>query len=377
MIRLWTLIAIVSGGLFLGGAGASHAMVVSASPFEPELPFEVAPPPRSQPWWVGFNDETLNQLIGTARMHSASVRPSRPLDAIPLESGIAAAYVSIRVQALGQTYLENERSAIGRQLQLMIASQPQHDDFIKELSRRKSKAEDSIKKIKAQQDIHVAFLAAQCGMSKEALMDAIAEVLSDRSKPLPQFLSPVPRALPMALLVNRDDVNLAATLYGIDSATSLVGLIETMDESDGTTNAEKSEASEKTEEAEQALRGYPLYSAVVAQARDEVSAAMSLLHLQSEVAITAYQRMRSVTAEFEASKARRDRREISEVQLMEDFQVMLQGLHMLAVANGELAIAWIALITHLGNGTSLDGGSTSQSAKTRVLPKVSQKPSDP
>jgi len=178
----------------------------------------------------------------------------------------------------------------------------------------------------------------------------------------------------MALLVNRDDVNLAAALYGVDSAALLGGVIETTDELTITTPPDDSE---ENDGAETVLPGHPLYLAVVAHARKEASEALYRLQARSDIANTAYSRVQRAGAEFDASNRRRDRGEVSEVLLMEDFQTMLQDLRALAVANGELAIAWIALIDRLGSGTSLDGGPALQSAGTRVRPKVSRKPSDP
>lgn len=368
MIRSWALTAIMCGSLALGCPGASRAMTNTSSAPDAEPLIGDAMRARSQPWWLGFDDETMSELIGTARLRSASAGPAKSLDAIPVEVGVAAAYVSLRVHMLGLTYLENARSAITRQLQLMIASKPQHDDFVKELNHRKVQTDDLIRKINAQRDIHLAFLSAQCGMSQEALNEVIDSRREDRPRTLPHFQSPVPHALPVVLLLNRNDVNLAAALYGIDPAAGLSGAIEAMDESTEST---------KSEEVEATLLHYPLYSAVVAQARSEVSEALHHLQAQSDIADTAYTRVLSAKSEFQASKERRDRGQMSEVRLMEQFQELLHELQALSVANGDLAVAWIALIGRLGDGTSIDGSSTSSSARVRVLPQVSQRRRDP
>lgn len=368
MIRSWPLMAVICGTLALGCADTSRATTSSNSALEIGSFLDGAMPSRSQSWWSGFDDETMTELIGMARRHSASTSAARPLNAVPVEIGVAAAYVSLRVQAFSLTYLENARSAAARQLQLMIASNPEHDDFIKELVGRKTKADDAIRKIRAQREIHIAFLAAQCGMSEAALTDVIGAALADRTRTLPKFLAPVPSALPEALLANRDDVNLAAALYGIDSAAAFAYAIEATDASSGRS---------ANDEAQAALLGHPLYLAIVAQARNEVSEALQRLQTQSDIANAAYNRMRDANAEFEAAKKRRDRGEMSEVQLMEDFLGLLQHLQMVAVANGDLAVAWIALFARLGNGTSIDGSSASRSALLDALPKVSQKTRDP
>lgn len=370
MIRSWALMAIMCGSLALGCAGASRAMTSTSWAPDAEPPIDDAMRARSQPWWSGFDDETMSELIESARLRSASAGPAKSLDAIPVEVGVAAAYVSLRVHMLGLTYLENARSAITRQLQLMIASKPQHDDFIRELNQRKVRTDDLIKKINAQRDIHLAFLSAQCGMSQEELNAVIDSTREDRTRTLPHFQSPVPHALPAALLLNRNDVNLAAALYGIDPAERLSGAIEAMDESTGSTESEELEATHPD---------YPLYAAVVAQARSEVSEALHHLQAQSDIADTAYTRVQSAKSGFQASKERRDRGQMSEVRLMEDFQELLHELQALSVANGDLAVAWIALIGRLGDGTSIDGSSTSTStsARVRVLPQVSQRRRDP
>lgn len=367
MIRSWPLAAVMLGMLFLGSAGTSRATMNAVAAGDTTLLLDDAAPSRSLPWWSGFDDDVLNGLIGSARLLSSSGPASKPLDAEPAEIGVAIAYVLLRVQALAQTYLENSRSAITRQLELMIASNPEHDDFIKELSRRKARVDDAIRKINAQRDVHIVLLAARCGMSEADLSDLIDAAPADPTRALPRFLAPVPSALPMALLANRDDVHLAAALYGIDSAVALDGAIIAADEANGGAESDGVAA---------ALSGHPLYDSALAQARGEVSEALNLLQERDAIANADYKRARDLKVEFEVAKKRRDRGEMSEVQLMEEFQVLSQHLQTLTVANGNLAIAWIALMGRLGNGTSIDITSPSYST-VHVSPGVSQKPRNP
>jgi outer membrane protein TolC len=53
--------------------------------------------------------------------------------------------------------------------------------------------------------------------------------------------------------------------------------------------------------------------------------------------------------EFKRSKVRMSRGDMSEVQMLEDFQGLMLDRQRLAAADGELAIAWIALIASLGS----------------------------
>lgn len=122
------------------------------------------------------------------------------------------------------------------------------------------------------------------------------------------------------------------------------------------------------------------------QARDQVAGALQHLQMQSDIANTAYARVVDARADFEASKRRRDRGDISEVQLMEDFQGLLLDLHVLAAANGELAMAWVLFMGNvggasgMGNDTAIDAMATPQATQAKELPflhKVSRKLRNP
>ena len=322
---------------------------------------QVAPPPI-QAWWSGFGDPILDRLIAAASAPLSSAEPAKPLPAMRAEVAVALTYIALNVETLSLRYIENARSAAARQSQLMQESKPLHDDFEMQLAQRRANADEAIRRIKAQRESHIALLAARCRLSEAALKDLVNGAL--QGKALPRFASPVPSELPMALLANRDDVELAASLYGIDAASTLEGVIAAAGPSDAG----------EPDPAEHGSAGYPLYPRVVEQAHREVSDALLSLQSQSDATQAAYRRMLGAKDGFELSKARHDRGQLSEIQLMEDLQGLMLALQRLAVANGDLAVAWIAFMGSLGGDTSIRSAATWQPAREQGPPQASRKP---
>lgn len=179
-----------------------------------------------------------------------------------------------------------------------------------------------------------------------------------QGKALPRFALPVPSELPMAVLANRDDVELTASLYGIDAASTLDGVIAAAGQSDAG----------EPDQPEHGSAGYPLYPRVVERARKEVSEALLGLQSQSDSTQAAYRRMLDAKDSFELSKARHDRGQLSEIQLMEDLQGLMLALQRLAVANGDLAVAWIAFMGSIGGNTSIRSAATWHPAREQGPP---------
>jgi hypothetical protein len=353
--------AAICGALAIACASTSIAMVHSTSVLaagmfvDHKVRTQAQANTQQQHWWAAFEDTGMNRLM--AASGSAS------------ESGVAATYIALKVKTLELLYLENTRSAVVRQTVLIQGSTQPHDDFARQLAARHASAETTIGKLQAQRASYIAYLAKQCHMSEAALNEMLADALQDKS--LPRFAAEVPRELPMAVLANRNDVNLAAALYGADASTMPDGVIEA-------TNEASNEVQQNID-----VPGNPFYVHAVAQAREQVSEALHRLQAQSDIANTAYARVANARAEFESSKQRRDRGEISEVQLMEDFQGLLLDLHVLAAANGELALAWVVFMGSIGNSPSIDaiaGPQSAQAEQTDQLPflhKVSRKLRNP
>jgi hypothetical protein len=299
---------------------------------------------NTQPWWSGFEDVAMNRLMAASQGSAGS--------------GVAAAYIALKVKTLELLYLENTRAAVQRQTALLQGSTLPHDDFTKQLAARQAAASANIGKLKTQRASYIGYLAAQCHMSEAAMNELLADALQDKS--LPRFAADVPRELPMAVLSNRSDIHLAAALYDADPEAMPAGVIDAAGEQQAID-----------------MPGKPLYAQAVAQARDQVATALQRLQAQSEIANIAYARVMNARAEFEQSKSRRDRAQISEVQLMEDFQGLLLDLHVLAAANGELALAWVVFMGSIGNDTSVDAVASSSNTPLPFLHKVSRKLRNP
>lgn len=335
-----SMVAMLVGALGIAcagsGMGASHAAAHAALERRDLPPAASALRPMARPWWSAFESETLNALIADAGRAAPSAGAS--LDAPAAEIGVSAAYVALLVQTLHLAYIDNARAAARRQSQLMAASPALHDDFSKELKRREAGAEAALKKIDAQRQANLAFLVARCGLSAQALKQTIADEVARRR--LPRFAASLPQAVPAALLANRDDIQLAASLYGIEARALLAGTIDAVED-----------AGESDAQADAGLPGYPLFPRAVAQGRAEVAEALRRLQASSDAAFDANRRVREAKDEFERVKTRMGRGEISEVQMLEDFQGLMLDQQRLAAADGELAIAWIALVASLGSRT--------------------------
>ncbi|SFP20476.1 hypothetical protein [Variovorax sp. 770b2] len=325
-------------GIACAGSGVSASYVVAHPGLSHRevLPVASALRPGARPWWSAFQSEALNALIAQAgRAAGAGERPDAPA----AEIGVSAAYVAVVVQTLRLTYLESALIAVRRQSQLIAASAALHDDFSKELVRRETGAAAAMKKIDAQREANLAFLVARCGLPEAALKKTIADEVAQRR--LPRFSASLPQAVPAALLANRDDIQLAASLYGIEPQALLVGTIDAArDSGDG---------GDSDPPAEAALPGYPLFPQAVARGRAEVAEALRRLQASNDMAADASGRARRAKDEFERSKVRMSRGDMSEVQMLEDFQGLMLDRQRLAAADGELAIAWIALIASLGS----------------------------
>jgi hypothetical protein len=367
-MRSRTLMAAVCGALAIACASTSIAMVHRTSQLAAGMFVDhkaqrtsttsTRAQADSHSWWSAFEDPAMDRLMAASRDGNA-------------EAGIAATYIALKVKTLELNYLENTRAAVARQTALIKGANLPHDDFARQLAQREAGAQADIEKLRAQRASYIAYLAKQCRMTEAALGEMLADALQDKS--LPRIAAEVPRELPMAVLSNRNDINLAAALYDADPMAMPAGTIDAA-------------ADEEAQAVDIEVPGNPLYARAVAQAREQVAEALHRLQMQSGIANTAYARVVSARAGFEASKQRRDRGEISEVQLMEDFQGLLLDLHVLAAANGELAIAWVVLMGSIGSGASIDtiadprsaqAERTGQNEQLPFLHKVSRKLRNP
>lgn len=364
VMRLQTLLGAVCGALAIACASTSIAMVhrtsqqLAASTFVDHTTQRASTRTQtgSRTWWSAFEDPALDRLMAASRDANA-------------QAGIAATYIALKVKTLELSYLENTRAAVSRQTVLIKEAKLPYDDFAKQLAQRSSGAQATIAKLQAQRASYIAYLAKQCHMTEAALGEMLADSLQDKS--LPRFMAQVPRELPMTVLANRNDINLAAALYDADLMAIPPGTIDAV-------------ATDEAQDIE--VPGKPLYARAVAQAREQVAEALRRLQMQDDIANTAYARVVDARAGFEASKRRRDRGKISEVQLMEDFQGLLLDLHLLAAANGELALAWVVFMGSIGGvastGTIADlrPAQTEQTGQVEQLPflhKVSRKLRNP
>jgi len=357
MVASRSIVAMLIGALGIACAGAgvsaSHAMARPSSMRGEAQPAASASRASAGPWWLAFESETLNALIAEASRGAAA---DGRLDTQTPEVVVSAAYVGLLVQTLSLTYIDSARAAARRQSQLVSVSPAPHGDFREELKHREADATSSMKKIDAQRDVQLAFLAGRSRLSADALQKAVADEVAARKQP--RVALPLPQALPAALLADRDDIQLAAALYGIDPQTGLGGTIDA--------------AEDTGENGQDDLPGYPLFPEAVAQGRAEVAEALRKLQAANDAAAVAKRRVRDAKASFEQAKARMSRGEMSEVQVLEEYQALMLDLQRLAMSNGNLSIAWIVLMASLGSRMPvvLHAPHAPEAAALRARPRI-------
>ncbi|CAN5288686.1 hypothetical protein BH10PSE18_BH10PSE18_46930 [soil metagenome] len=338
----------------------------------------------TQPWWRGFQDDTLDALIAAAQQHaSRSGSTSRPTANVrlmgdtlqlPIDMQVAAAYVTARVDQLSLMLIDQAQGAFSQE-DALLARQVRMPTLQaagrRSLQLRMDAAAVAARSHTARRNDALALLATLSGLQPPDLMARIGPAL--RNEKLPRFVAPVPHALPAAVLLQRDDVALAGALYHLDPRPFLDGWIEPEDAAAGMDDG-SAQASANDDAATIAVVGDPL-SQVIARAHREVAQATAEVVRRNQVAAALYDRAaasRQSVAQLQAqadAAARTDAN--AELELLEDYEQLMLHSQQLTSASADLALTWIKLLYRLGGSGTLAAPlqrDTPPDAATGVLP---------
>lgn len=310
-----------------------------------------------RPWWTAYGDDSIDALVRQAERHErAAGKPARR-DMPPVAFRVMQAYVALKVDTLSLRYIEQARHAAKRQQQLIIAKALDHDDFARELEERLRRTELLLVQQTRLRDHDLAALAALCGMPSSDLAASLQTSLDNAFWPSRDFA--VPEAIPSALLAARPDVALASSLRRTQAPAGLGGAIEPS----LPMRSQSGENSARSDEPQD----------VLGAARNEVGAALAGLRVHSAVALSVQRQVAAARTAFEAAQRRRDSDgRFPEVQALEDLQTLLAALRASAIADAELARAWIGLTLSLGGTAVMQGlpepeRSTADQAEARAI----------
>ncbi len=336
---------------------ATRDLLRVSVPAEPATVDALAPPDAAaQPWWHGFQDDTLDALIAAAQQHAlhgggarrptANVRLMGDTLQLPLDMQVAAAYVTARGDQLSLMLIGQAQDAFAREATLLagqVGMPTLQATGRRSLQQRMDAAAAAARSHTARRNDALALLATLCGMQPPALMARIAPALG--SEKLPHFVAPVPHELPAALLLQRDDVALAGALYHLDPQPLLDGWIEP-DDTVASIDARGAQASAGVDV------GDPL-GQVIERARREVAQAMAEVVRRNQIAAALYDRAaasrRSAMQRQSTAQADAD----AELDGLETREQLMLDTQQLTSASADLALTWIKLIYRLGGGSTL------------------------
>ncbi|MDP9902340.1 hypothetical protein [Variovorax ginsengisoli] len=298
-----------------------------------------------QPWWLDFRDATLNGLIDCAQAQQARTDASKQVPMhvamgdtevdLPLDMRVAAAYVLAKTDTFGLILIAQARTAM-LQEQHLLQTSPRPSKAARAALAQRLRDADAARDILAErQNAGLALIASACKLSPEALRQRLGDTLTDGQ--IPHYAKPLPLALPASLLSQREDVSLASVLKG-DRANVLEGWITAQEG-----HALPMERS-----------GAPGYrDAVIAKAYMEVAQELGNLHKQGQRTLQIYEAMQASRESLMQLQAQHAQGKVSELELLENYEYLLQTSQQLASASGELALAWIKLWYRLGGTGSL------------------------
>jgi hypothetical protein len=294
----------------------------------------------ARPWWTAHGGEALDALVRRAEQQMGrSVRP----ESAPAAFRVTQAYVALKADTLSLRYIEQARHAARRQHQLILAKALEHDDFARELEQRLRRTDALLLQQTQLRDHDLATLAALCGMSPPDVTALLQPGLDDAVWPSQDFV--VPASIPSALLAARPDVALATSLRRTPAPLSPGGAIEPTLPMPGEPGEDTTRGDVRADVPE-----------VLAAARKEVGEALAGLRVHQAVAQSIRRQVAAARTAFEAAQRRRDSDgRFPEVQALEDLQTLLAALRASAIADAELARAWIGLTLALGGTPVMQG----------------------
>lgn len=336
---------------------------------------ETAGPPTpaesTAPWWMAFDDATLNLLVHAAQQRQAALAPLQNGPADPpaaqqvddARRQAVASYLGVRVLSARWLALNGVAQAALRQQQLLAASTPADERAAGEraalmatLSQRRERVGLQQQALAADRDALLASLASLCGLPTAELGDLLAPLLAQPQ--VPSFASAVPSKLPRSILRARADVAAAeaAVLRQLRSGGSHPHeVVARMQQPEGWIDAEADRPARAVAAVARAGAAptpadpeLEQFNELLDQAAQEVTQDLRTLAERARLQAERAQLAEASRAAFQAARERLKTGEVNELQVLEQYQHLLGESDRYAAACGELAMAWLRLVASTG-----------------------------
>ena len=332
---------------------------------------------RAGPWWMAFDDATLNLLVHAAQQREAGLATLRP-SAMPAElpaelerdlvrRQVVGSYVGARVLSVRWLALNGLRDAAERQLQLLQAStapasewraSAEHAATLASLRQRSERVQGQQQALAQQRQALLQTLANLCGLPADELGEQLAPALSQTR--LPTFGSAVPPRLPLNIVRARPDVAAAEaavlrSLRSSSGAASTHGLVARMQQPEGWIEAGQAIVDPSAQRTPagmlRAAADTPLldeWRQLVDQAAQEVAQDLRTLSATARAQTEGARRAEVSHQVFVRARDQLKAGQGNELQVLEHLQELLAESDRHAAASGELAMAWVRLVASTG-----------------------------
>lgn len=370
------LLVIALAGASAGGhaAAAPRASPTGATVTPPlqaptaETADPLFPAATTGSWWMAFDDATLNLLVHAAQQRQVALAPLQngPAD-LPAAQQVddarrqaVASYLGVRVLSARWLALNGVAQAALRQQQLLGASTPADERAASEraalmttLSQRRERVGLQQQALAADRAELLASLASLCGLPPAELGDLLAPLLAQPQ--VPSFASAAPSRLPRSILRARADVAAAeaAVLRHLRSGGRHPHeVVARMQQPEGWIDAQADLPARAV-----AARSHPplpaepeleQFNQLLDQAAQEVTQDLRTLAERARLQAERAQLAEASRAAFQAVRDRLKTGEVSELQVLEQYQHLLGESDRYAAACGELAMAWLRLVASTG-----------------------------
>lgn len=342
-----------------------------------EMPASVVASKPSAPWWMAFDDATLNLLVHWAHQRQTGLqalqRTGEQETATPGERAdearrqVVASYLGARVLSARWLALNGLRHASERQLQLLAsapaaapaaAARPvDNAELQASLRQRSDRVAQQQQALAAQREGLLQTLASLCGLPTNELGELLSPALAQAS--VPAFASTVPARLPRSILRARADVAAAEagvlrSLRGTGSPQHVI--LAQMQQPIGWIDAEgEVSAAAPALAIKTALTASDAthpeldeLNALLDRATQEVAHDLRSLAERARLQAERAQLADASRQAFFAAREQMKAGELNELQVLEQYQRLLAETDRYASACGELAMAWLRLVASTG-----------------------------
>lgn len=301
---------------------AAAAAVLSAPPAATPAATPAAAPAAPPSWWIGFQEPALDKLQAVAQASAGRWSAAQ-------QAELATAYVTLRVQNLRLHNAAELRESTRQERALRGATSPTRETAqqLAALDDRAGTADRAITAFTQQRDAALRRLLQLTPADPATAKAALAEALDNRE--LPIFEREVPQRLPASVLLSRADVAEAERNLAAHSSMSLLlsGWIAPASQPAPLALPGRDEGVDDT----------------LQQAGREVSWSLRQLIDTSRKAMADAQRLDARRLDLLATERRVMAGDADPSDLLSAHQRYLAEADALAHAQGQLALAWIAL----------------------------------